>query len=242
MRTGLLTTLVAAVGLAACGSGTSPTTSSSSSSSESTTTTTITSTEAAAVAAAVNLKAADVPGYNGFPHTNTPQRQQTRDQVAQCAGATRPSSAVADMYSPDFVGGSVPQIRVVGSDVRAIPTAGMVRTDLVANKGPKAQQCFSQFASSLVSQSVGPSVHIISLATQDLSASAPGTEGAFGYRFVVNATLQGKPLTVDIDILGFPQGNYEVELDAFAIGQAFPSATEQQLFSLLVNRAKSTVH
>lgn len=230
---------VASLGLAACSSGSggpNATTSSTAGAGS------LTVAQAQVVAKAVNLTAADVPGFTGTPHASTSQDKQTSDQLARCAGATPPSQALLDAYSDDFNKGQGLQTESVSSDVTAWQSPATVQGDLAAIKSTKAQDCFVQFIDQQLSSSAGQGVQFSNAKVAPMAADAPGTDGSFGYRMTLEATAQGVNSTVYVDVFGFAVKNYEVELDDFAIGQAFSNTTEQQLLGLLASRATAAVH
>jgi len=206
----------------------------------------LTATEATAVAGRINLKAADLPGFFGSPHTQTPEDRQLALEMAQCAGSTPPSAASADVYSEDFSQGSGVQITAVFSHVTALPSVSMAEADLVAMRSARTLDCIKQSvarqAPGQVRESGGANGQLTDFKIRSLPVSVSGTDGGFGYRFTFGASTQAAPYTVNEDALGFVDRNVEVALAAVAIGKSFPSAIEQHLLSILVARARAAIH
>ena len=70
-------------------------------------------------------------------------------------------------------------------------------------------------------------------------AIAPGTSGGFGWRVTVPVELHDIQVPFYLDILGFVDRTARVTLFSSGAIRPFPASVEQQLFSLLLNRAKA---
>ena len=193
-----------------------------------------------ALASSINLRASDLPGYTvagkGGSGTNDPQGEA----LAECAGSTPPSEAVADVSSDQFQrGASGPGAVVVGSDVTVMPSADQGIHDLAALRAPLASSCLEAKLRPELQKEVGSGVRVTDFRIERIGASAPGTAGAIGLRVLV--TLKGPGGTVDVstDLRAFVLGRLEVTLFDTAIDGPFPDDEAQQLFSLLVQRARA---
>jgi hypothetical protein len=191
-----------------------------------------------AVADAINVKSPDMPGFTATPHQETPTDRQNSERLARCAGATPPSQALADIYSPDFSNGTATAGQLVSSDVTVMPSRREVVRDIAAISSGRAERCFRRLAGPLLARELG-SVKISGIRIERIPTSAPGTDGTFGFRTTVTITRAGQSLTLFSDLQGFAVGSLEISLSTFGSGQPFPANDEQRLFSLLVERALS---
>jgi hypothetical protein len=188
------------------------------------------------VAAAINLTAADVPGFTGTPHQVSAADRRNSDRLARCAGGTPPSTALADVYSPDFSKGN--GTLLVDSDVTVMPSTSDVARDVASLRSGRAESCFRRLIGQELAQQLG-SVKVSGLRVDRISSPAPGTDAAFGFRITLTITRAGKSTPLFSDLRGFAVGNVEVSLTTFGTGQPFPESDALRLFSLLVQRAGS---
>lgn len=208
-----------------------------------TTTAPLTKAQATQVADAINLRPADLPGYQTSPPDNGDGgNDAATDQLDSCANGAPQSATVADVSSDGFSQGtSLPEVQIE-SEVEAEQSAADAQTDLATIKTSTARQCIVTFFQEELGTAVGNGATISDVAMTPTASSAPGADGSFGD--VLSATMKVDGVSVGIDIAfdGFVDHNYEVELTAFGIGESPPASTDQHLFGLLLSRARSAVH
>ena len=68
---------------------------------------------------------------------------------------------------------------------------------------------------------------------------APGTNGAFALRVTLPISVQGVTVQSYFDFLGFVTGSAEVTLQSVGVNEPFPAATQEHLFGVLVQRART---
>lgn len=209
-----------------------------SSSSRTSTNTPWTSSHSRAFAAAVNLTAADVPGFSASPDRNTAADRRNVAQLASCAGAVDPARRIVDVHSDDFSRGAGLQEQQVGSSVDVLPSATLARQDFMKFTAAGARMCIAAYtARALARAQTSASVKFGNPSTLTL-APPPGTSAnSFGYRFVIPIAAAGATIKVYVDLLFHRAGPAEIAFNDFAIGRPFPARDQQRLFSLLVTRA-----
>jgi hypothetical protein len=101
------------------------------------------------------------------------------------------------------------------------------------------RRCLSHYVSGLLDSQRYHGAKISPVTTKQGSPPAVGTAGSFGLRFTATLTLHSVPIPLYIDILGFVEGWAVVSLFATGLPEPVPAKIEEQLFSLLLARAKS---
>jgi len=197
--------------------------------------------QARAYARAVNLTSADVPGFTAS--TQRPQRSASEARLEhamlRCAGSAGSESALAEVGSKDFELKRGVLNLSVSSEVTVAHSAAAALRTLASIRDAHVRECFSRFLDTLIKgenlngASVGP------VSIQSGNPPAPGTAGGFGWRVTVPLTVHQLGVSFYLDILGFVDGPAEVTLSSTGLVQPFPAAVEQQLFKLLLARAKA---
>jgi hypothetical protein len=222
--------MIVAAGAAGCGGSSSSTSSSAP----------WTRARANAFAAAVNLTAADVPGFTPSPQRETAADRQNVAQLASCAGAVDPSRRIVDVRSDDFSRGSGLQVQQVNSSVDVLPSATLAKQDFTRFTAASARGCIATYAAHALATATATTSSSVKFGTPSIRALTPlgGTgTNSFGYRFVIPLRAAGATINVYIDLLFHRAGPAEVAFNDSAIGTPFPPADQQRLFSLLVTRA-----
>jgi hypothetical protein len=206
--------------------------------------------QAQAFARAVNLRAADVPGFkvsaeHGHEHETAAEKQLERELLG-CIGAgvgtgvgAGHNGQLAEVSSKEFERENKNGLQSVQSGVTVEPTAALAVKELAEVRSERGRNCFSHYLSLLFKgkKFSGASIGPVSISAG--SPSAPGTSGSFGWRISTTITVQRVAVPFYMDILGFVYGPTEVSLFSFGLPEPFPAATEQHLFSLLLKRAKA---
>jgi hypothetical protein len=227
---------LSALGLvtAACGGGSGSTQARATS-----TTNPIGATSDRATAQAINLTAADLPGWQQSPNQSSSSQQAVNSRLAACTGAPNPGQIdVVEVKSPSFDQAQTD----ISSDVTMVRSRADGLADLRALKGPKLNGCARQILIPSLSTQLPPGSTVASV---DIGSFIPPGDppDSFGLRTsaTVSAPQQGT-VTIVNDTIGFLAGRAEVGLDVTQIGGATPSqATEQRLLAILVTRSPTTV-
>ena len=70
---------------------------------------------------------------------------------------------------------------------------------------------------------------------------APGTTGGFGWRINAPLRVHGLAVSYYMDVLGFVYGQAEVRLTSSGLLIPFPAAAQEELYGLLLSRARAHV-
>jgi hypothetical protein len=227
--------------LAGCGGGGHATSTSATTSTSSSSAPQMTAAQALALAQALNLEPADVAGFRATPASahESAQEKALAGQLEACAGAVGPQYKLAEAKSDEFkrqVNG-LPQ--EVSSTVSVEKLAAYAAQDLKAIRSRRGQQCIVKFVNAALKGKKLAGAHVGAASITEGTPPAAGTDGAFGIRLNVPISVQGLTVQAYFDFLGFTHGPEAVTLQSIGINEAFPAATQEHLFSVLVQRAKS---
>ncbi len=202
--------------------------------------------QALAFARAVNLTAADVPGFASTPkqHSESANERRLERELHSCAGSQgaqqqRLRSTVAEAGSPEFeLHRGILQLSV-SSEVSVARTPAEAADMLSAVRSVRVRACFTRYVSLLLkSQHLdGATVTGVSIASG--TPPAPGTTGGFGWRVTATLAVHGVHISFYLDVLGFVYGSAQVTLSSSGIVRPFPASAQEQLYSGLLTRAKS---
>lgn len=201
-----------------------------------------TQSKATAFASAVNLKAADVPG---FAPSSEHQRESSRERSLQrelqrCAGPLPFGGGVIEAQSPSFrLKQAVVDLRV-SSEVAIARTSALASRALSALTAPRVRRCVSHYLDLLLAAQRyrGAVPQPVSILTG--TPPAPGTSGSFGWRVTASFVLHGVRVSLYSDILGFVLGPARVTLVSSGALRPFPATIQQRLYSLLLARARAS--
>jgi hypothetical protein len=201
----------------------------------------LTKTQALAFAHAVNLTATDVPGFRASPeqhHQTTVEKQRERELVS-CAGTTvSAGEGLASVSSPDFkLERSVLDLSV-SSEVSVAQTPALAAKALTTIRGTHFRECLTHYLDLLFKAQSRGGTTVGPISIVQGTPPAPGATGSFGWRITATITARGVKLPFYQDMLGFVYGPAEVSLVSSGALRPFPAAIEQQLFLLLLKRAK----
>jgi len=250
-RTAIFLALVLSCALlAACGKGGSASTASHSTAAATTATTGATTrgsptrAQALAFAHAVNLTAADVPGFAPSPkqHHESASERRLEQELRACTGsgaAGGSRGAVAEAGSPDFELHRGILDLTVSSEVSVAQSPAQAAATLAAIRSAHVRACVSHYLTQLLKsqQYAGASVTGVSIASG--IPPAPGTTGGFGWRVTARLAVRGLHVSFYLDILGFVYGPAQVTLSSSGAIRPFPASAQEELFSALLARAKA---
>jgi hypothetical protein len=200
-----------------------------------------TKSRARAFAAAVNLTAADVPGFTGSVAHSTPADKSLGVTTARCAGGVDPRRAVVNIDSRDFnqMGSGGIAAEEVSSNVGVLPSSALAARDLTAVRSARGRRCLAVAVNQLLRGMNAKGVTFGRAVISTRPHPAPGADGSFGLRIKVTADVHGVRIPFWVDEFGVRVGPAEVSLTALGVLHPFAAADEQRLLALLVARAPS---
>jgi hypothetical protein len=199
--------------------------------------------QAIAFVRAVNLRATDLPGFTASKkehgHEDASEKRLERETL-RCAGAqANTSDELAEARSMEFKLEHGLLDLSVSSAVSVARTSAAAADEIAEFRSRHVQACLSHYLDLLFKgkqykrSTVGP----VSIASG--TPPAPGTTGGFGWRITVTVTAHGVKIPLYFDILGFVDGQAAVTLSSTGFVAPFPASIQQQLYLLLLNRAKA---
>jgi len=195
--------------------------------------------QALAYARAVNLTAADVPGFQASSRSHereTAVGARAEHAMDRCLGGAGGARAVAELGSKEFEAQVGIYNATVSSQVSVAPTPAVAAGELAEFRSGHARGCLRRYLDLLFKGGqYGGAVRVVSIAAG--TPPAPGMTGSFGWRISSAIALHGIRVPFYEDILGFVDGAAEVTLMSSGLPRPFPAAIEQQLFLLLLKRA-----
>lgn len=202
--------------------------------------------KALAFANAVNLTAADVPGFTASPkqHGESASERRLEQELRRCTGAAGSQAlgsrdAVAEASSPDFQIKSGVLSFSVSSEVSVAQSSAQAAGSLSAVRSARVRACVTRYLGQLLKAQHTGGAKVTGVSIVSGTPPAPGTTGGFGWRITAKLAYRGIPLSFYLDVLGFVDGPAQVTLTSSGALRPFPARAEEQLFSVLLSRAKS---
>jgi hypothetical protein len=195
--------------------------------------------QAIAFANAVNLRAADLPGWR-IPTPASEPRPLTDSRhtaFARCAG-TRPFRYLARLSSAAFVQGTDSAGAEMVSNVAVAPSPSLAASEYAALATARGRSCFTRLSRAENSED-------IRLNSEGFSwSSLPLPEAAHGFKVRLAGTVGssgpgGEGTHLYFDLLAFTSGPAQVVLYASAWPSPPQPSTERHLLSVLYSRAKA---
>ena len=204
--------------------------------------------QALAFARAVNLTAADVPGFtpSAKPEHESPTERRLQQQLRGCGVGAAGGSAMQHTQ-PTLVEASSPDFELhrgvlalsVSSEVSVSHTPAEAAAVLSAIRDPRVRACFAHYLSSLLKSERHPGASVVGVSIASGTPPAPGTTGGFGWRVTATFAIRGIHISLYFDILGFVYGPSQVTLESSGTVRPFPAAAQEQLYEQLLTRARS---
>jgi hypothetical protein len=202
---------------------------------------------ALAFAHAVNLTAADVPGFtisHKHEHESAAERR-LQQQLRNCGGAAGASAprhsqgTLAEVSSPDFELKRGILALSVSSEVTVEHTSAQAAATLAAIRSPRVRACFSRYLSALLKSQPHPGATVLGVSIASGTPPAPGTTGGFAWRVTATLAVRTIHISFYLDILGFVDGPAQVTLTSSGTVRPFPARAQEQLYSELLTRARA---
>jgi hypothetical protein len=192
--------------------------------------------QAAAFAHAVDLQLADLPGAHGHAHASKEERSH---EAQECA--TGVSGAVGGAESPRFTRGKGLAREVISSGVAVLASSKLATKDLLGVTSKAGVACYAKVVKHSLSANED-GLRLRSVRVARVVVPVTRTQKGIGIRAVVTVTSTDNhlsvPIYIDAVVLVYRQA--ELELYASSYVQPEPSRTEQELLSLMVQRARRT--
>jgi len=202
----------------------------------------LTKAQARAFAGAVDLTAADVPGFkvgSGHEHEQeTATEKRLEHEMLACVHASS-SKELVEVSSNEFERKSAAGDLGVQSEVSVARTSSLAAKELAVIRSGHSRACLSHYLDLLLKGEKYQGASFAPVSIVQSTPPAAGTTGSFAWRITLTIILHGIRLSTYMDILGFVYGPAQVALFATGLPHPFSAAGEQQLFSLLLQRAKA---
>ena len=198
-----------------------------------------TAAQAAAFARAVNLTAADVPGFtpSSQHESETPAEKGLQVRLRRCVGPVRLAGGLTQQQSPSFKLKQDVLDLGVSSEVSVARTSAVAARELTAIRGPRARDCFSRYLDLLLASRHVRGAQLSPVSIASGTPPAPGASGSFAWRITASFTVNRLKLSLYTDILGFVLGPARVTLVSSGALRPFPALVQQHLYGLLLARA-----
>ena len=203
----------------------------------------LTAAQARAYVRAVNLTAADLPGFTLAREPRQPTtdaEKQLEHELLACIGA-----GIAGVGGHPVAQGSSGNFRRrgaaydvgVSSEVSVGSGSASGSADLQRLRSGRARVCLGHFLEQLLKGKHYSGARVTHVSISQGSPPAPGTTGGFGWRVTATLLVRGIRLPYYMDILGFLYGPTEVSLLSTGLPVPLPAGIQERLFALLLERA-----
>lgn len=197
--------------------------------------------DALALARAVNLTAADVPGFVASSKQKERESPREKRLKAKLDACVHPVAAtpLAEAGSPDFQRQAPLTRASVQSEVTVASSPAGAAKQLALIRSRRTRDCVSRYIQLVVRGERHPGAKFGAVKVVQRIPPAPGTDGSFAWRISVPLAVQGISIGIYFDIFGFVSGPNQVML--FVSGEPVPppAPAEEGLFSLLLERTKA---
>lgn len=196
---------------------------------------------ARAFAQAVNLSAADLPGYSRASkarESETPGERDLERKLARCTGGHLEGTAENSEHSSgQFRRRGNEFDQTVGSSVSFLRSSAVAAPELAALRSPRTRDCLRAYLNERFSGKTFGGAAIRRVSVVQGTPPAPGTAGGFGWRITALVELQRLRVPFYLDILGFIDRQAEVALTSSGLLIPFPAENEEHLYRLLLSRS-----
>lgn len=214
--------------------------------------------QAQAYVKAVNLRAGDLPGFEGSAskeHQSAAQRQLSAG-LKRCLGAgsgapgaagaaagvaagAKGSGTLAEGGSEEYERKGSAGIAFAQSQVSVSASAAGAALKAAALRSSRVRHCLQSYLNLLLRHERQSGVRMGSVSVGSVTPPAPGAAGGFGWKLTVPLRAHGISLPLRMEIIGFVYGPAQVTLMTGALPLPFPGSAERSLYMLLLGRAES---
>ena len=203
----------------------------------------LTKAQALAFADAVNLTAADVPGFKASSrsqrgHTSAIEKRLEREMLS-CVGGSSGRASLAEAGSKSFERETPLSDESVSSEVAVAHSSAAAASGLGTIHSEHTKACLAHYFNLLFRGKGSGGATFGAVSVSQGTPPAPGASGSFGWRISTKVTGHGLSIPFYVDLLGFVYGPAEVSLLSSGAPRPFPAAAEQELYLLLLRRARA---
>jgi hypothetical protein len=182
-----------------------------------------TASEGKSAASAINLKAADVPGYKGAAHDKSNAGGSDDVAFAACVGASKPhADEIADTFS-------------------VVSKTDTASKDVKAYKSDKAKSCLDTFVTKLLTKNLGGSGATFGKpSVKALDVKTAGIDDSFGYEITIEASAAGQSFPLTISLLAMLKDHTEVSLTTLTVGASLTASDRDRYADILRGRLKDS--
>ena len=198
--------------------------------------------QAVAFAHAVNLRAADVPGFHISSEKEEPTsttEKHFEHQLMRCVGAQSTQKPIAEIKSGEFEREISGGHQSVSSEIEVVASSKEAAQELAAVRSSRARACLSHYLGLLFNTLKLKGIAVSQPEISSISAPLPATPLSVGYRITAVFTIKSIKIPFTIDIFGFLHGPALITLFTTGLPEPFPATSEQRLFGVLVQRANT---
>ncbi len=195
----------------------------------------VTPARAAAFAHAVELTSSDVPGAHQAPASKTPSARER--EAAQCGGHAAPT--IGSAHSPELQRGHGLERETISSSVEVLRDAHSVEKHLNGTKSSGGLRCYERVLARSLQSEADPNIKLLGVTVAPLRVSVAGAGRAEGLRILARVGVPGAGAVVRlyVDAVTLPYGPAEIDLFGTSFVQPVAERTEQELLTLLHQRA-----
>ncbi len=196
----------------------------------------LTAARAAEFARGVELGPADVPGASIAPASSSPAERER--EASRCGGPR--GGAVGGGRSPNLRRGAGLDQEGISSSVEVLPNAKVVQSDLAYAQSKAGLKCYARVLRSSLASEQHEHVRLVGVRLSPLRIAAAGGQEGAGIRIAARVALDGSGVSVSLytDAVSFAYGPAEIDLYATSFVQPEALRTEQELLTLMRERAR----
>jgi len=198
--------------------------------------------QALAYARAVNLTASDIPGASATAQRSRRSNALEHLQYRACEASVQHVREIAKAASPKLSRGSGMETEELSSSVMVLDSEHGIEREFAQLEAPKVRDCMVHVLNRWVANKTLRAARWRGVTLSRLPVHLAGASDAIGMRAVVAVEIPASEVSIPfyVDELGFATGRTEVSVTAASPTQPVPAATEQELLTLLLARARST--
>lgn len=196
----------------------------------------LTAARAASFSAAVSLTLSDVPGASIEQRSKTPRAREK--EASRCGG--RATSTVGGGQSPSLLRGRGLDRETLSSSVEVLSSARVVQSDLAYANSRAGLACYARVLGRSLAGEEHGRVRLLGVRVSRIHRAAAGAQAGSGVRIAARVGIAGSGVVVSlyVDALAFAYGPAEIDLYGTSFVQPVPGRTEQELLTLLRERAR----